>query len=49
MDWLINRIHEPNPDGSLQTVYRIDGGHDLDDRILDHLDDIEGLGRFASG
>jgi GH15 family glucan-1,4-alpha-glucosidase len=42
MDWLISRIHEPNPDGSLQTVYRIDGGHDLDDNILDHLDGYRG-------
>ena len=42
MDWLINRIHEPNPDGSLQTVYRIDGGHDLDDKTLDHLDGYRG-------
>ena len=31
MDWLINRIHEPNPDGSLQTVYGIDGRKDLED------------------
>ena len=38
MDWLINRIHDANPDGSLQTVYRIDGQKDLTDKILDHLD-----------
>jgi GH15 family glucan-1,4-alpha-glucosidase len=42
MDWLIMRIHEANPDGSLQTVYRIDGGHDLDDKILGHLDGYRG-------
>src|SRR5437867_1659270 len=38
MDWLISRIHDANPDGSLQTVYRIDGQKDLADKVLDHLD-----------
>ncbi len=38
MDWLIKRIQEPGPDGSLQTVYGIDGRKDLDVEILDHLD-----------
>ena len=37
MDWLIARIHEPHPDGSLQTVYGIDGRKDLNVHILDHL------------
>ena len=37
-----SRIHEPNPDGSLQTVYGIDGRKDLDDTILDHLDGYRG-------
>jgi GH15 family glucan-1,4-alpha-glucosidase len=38
MDWLISRIHDANPDGSLQTVYRIDGQKELTDKVLDHLD-----------
>jgi len=42
MDWLIQRIHDPNPDGSLQTVYGIDGRKDLEDEVLDHLDGYRG-------
>jgi GH15 family glucan-1,4-alpha-glucosidase len=38
MDWLIKRIHEANADGSLQTVYGIDGRKDLEVKILDHLE-----------
>src|SRR5262249_55527997 len=38
MDWLINRIHDPNSDGSLQTVYRTDGSKVLDDKVLAHLE-----------
>jgi GH15 family glucan-1,4-alpha-glucosidase len=38
MDWLIARIQDPNPDGSLQTVYGIDGRKKLDGEILEHLD-----------
>jgi GH15 family glucan-1,4-alpha-glucosidase len=38
MDWLIDRIQDPNPDGSLQPVYGIDGQKNLTDRILEHLD-----------
>jgi len=42
MDWLIDRIQDHNPDGSLQTVYGIDGRKNLTDRILDHLDGYRG-------
>ena len=42
MDWLVNRIHDANPDGSLQTVYGIDGRKNLDVKILDHLDGYRG-------
>ena len=42
MDWLVHRIAEPNPDGSLQTVYGIDGRKNLDDEILDHLEGYRG-------
>ena len=38
MDWLIDRIHDANPDGSLQTMYRVDGQKDLTDKVLDHLE-----------
>ena len=32
----------PNPDGSLQIMYGIDGRHDLSEEILDHLDGYMG-------
>jgi GH15 family glucan-1,4-alpha-glucosidase len=32
----------PNPDGSLQIMYGIDGRHDLTEEILDHLDGYMG-------
>jgi len=38
MDWLGARIHELNPDGSLQIMYGIDGRHELNEETLDHLE-----------
>ncbi len=38
MNWLDARCHEPNPDGSLQIMYGIDGAHELTEETLDHLD-----------
>jgi GH15 family glucan-1,4-alpha-glucosidase len=38
MDWLQSRVRELAPDGSLQTVYGIDGAHELVEEELDHLD-----------
>jgi GH15 family glucan-1,4-alpha-glucosidase len=38
MDWLGARIHELNPDGSLQIMYGIDGRHELKEETLDHLE-----------
>ena len=38
IDWLRARIHELNPDGSLQIMYSIEGKHQLTESILDHLD-----------
>jgi GH15 family glucan-1,4-alpha-glucosidase len=38
IDWLRARIHELNPDGSLQIMYSIEGKHQLTERILDHLE-----------
>jgi GH15 family glucan-1,4-alpha-glucosidase len=32
----------PNPDGSLQIMYGIDGRHDLSEEVLDHLDGYMG-------
>jgi GH15 family glucan-1,4-alpha-glucosidase len=37
MRWLEARCEELNPDGSLQTMYGIDGRHDLEEVILSHL------------
>ena len=38
MDWLNARCHELNADGSLQPVYRIDGGHEMPEEELPHLE-----------
>jgi GH15 family glucan-1,4-alpha-glucosidase len=38
IDWLRARIHELNPDGSLQIMYSIEGKHQLTEGILDHLE-----------
>jgi GH15 family glucan-1,4-alpha-glucosidase len=37
MHWLENRCHELKEDGSLQTMYRLDGGHQIAEETLDHL------------
>ena len=38
MQWLEARCKEMEPDGSLQIMYRIDGGHNVKEEILDHLE-----------
>jgi GH15 family glucan-1,4-alpha-glucosidase len=38
MDWLEARCNELNPDGSLQTMYTINGGHELPEVPLTHLE-----------
>ncbi|MBR8839280.1 MAG: glycoside hydrolase family 15 protein [Stigonema ocellatum SAG 48.90 = DSM 106950] len=42
MNWIDCRCHERNPDGSLQTMYGIDGRHDLKEEILDNLEGYKG-------
>ncbi|HEY9676060.1 MAG TPA: glycoside hydrolase family 15 protein [Waterburya sp.] len=42
MNWIENRCHDRNPDSSLQTMYGIDGRHDLSEEILDHLEGYKG-------
>lgn len=42
MQWLEARTGEAEADGSLQIVYGIDGRHDLDEVVLDHLDGYRG-------
>jgi GH15 family glucan-1,4-alpha-glucosidase len=38
MGWLNARCHELKENGSLQPMYTIDGGHDLSEFTLDHLE-----------
>ena len=38
MEWLEARADEPNPDGSLQLMYGIDGRHNLSEETLDYLE-----------
>jgi GH15 family glucan-1,4-alpha-glucosidase len=40
--WLRARIHELNPDGSLQIMYSIEGRHELTEEVLDHLEGYRG-------
>ena len=37
MHWLEERCHELTEEGSLQTMYRLDGGHRIAEETLDHL------------
>ncbi len=40
--YLKERSQEPNPDGSLQIMYGVDGRHELKEEILDHLEGYRG-------
>jgi GH15 family glucan-1,4-alpha-glucosidase len=42
MRWLLARASDLEPEGSLHPVYRIDGGHDLREERLDHLEGYRG-------
>ncbi len=42
ISWIEYRCQELNPDGSLQVVYGIDGRHNLEETILDHLQGYKG-------
>ena len=42
MKWVETRCEELEPDGSLQVMYRIDGGKDLPEEELPHLDGYMG-------
>lgn len=42
MSWIESRCREMEPDGTLQTVYGIDGRHELAETTLDHLKGYRG-------
>jgi GH15 family glucan-1,4-alpha-glucosidase len=42
MQWIMDRSHDLNPDGSLQTMYAIDGRKVLTEYELDHLEGYKG-------
>ncbi len=49
IEWIEARAHEPNPDGSLQIMYGIDGRHELTEETLDHLEGYKGSGPVRVG
>ncbi len=42
LDWIRHCVKDLNPDGSLQIVYRLDGGEVMEERHLDHLEGYKG-------
>lgn len=42
MGWIEDRCQELTPEGSLQTMYALDGGHDLEETILEHWEGYKG-------
>lgn len=54
MRWIEARCNEIKPDGSLQLMYALDGGHELTESILPHLEGYKGsapvrIGNGAAG
>ncbi len=49
MGWLTDRCHELKHDSSLQPMYTIDGGHDLREMTLDHLEGYRQSGPVRIG
>ena len=42
MHWLDARAHEVEEGGTLKIMYRLDGGHTMDEEVLDHLEGYKG-------
>ncbi|MGD8849045.1 MAG: DUF5911 domain-containing protein, partial [Anaerolineales bacterium] len=42
MHWIDDRAHELEPDGSLQVMYRLDGGHEMPESELEHFEGYRG-------
>jgi GH15 family glucan-1,4-alpha-glucosidase len=51
MDWLTNRVcrERPEASGPLQVLYTIDGGRELTEEVLDHLEGYRGSGPVRIG
>ncbi len=49
MTWLEARCRELEPDGALQIMYGIDGRHNLQEEVLDHLEGYRGSGPVRIG
>ena len=49
MGWLDARCHELEENGSLQPMFTIDGGHDLTEVTLDHLEGYRKSGPVRIG
>lgn len=42
LDWIRHCVKDLNPDGSMQIMYRLDGGEVMEERHLDHLEGYKG-------
>jgi GH15 family glucan-1,4-alpha-glucosidase len=42
LDWVCRYVEELNPDGSMQIMYKLDGGMVMEERVLDHLEGYRG-------
>lgn len=42
LDWVCRYVEDLNPDGSMQIMYKLDGGTVMEERVLDHLEGYRG-------
>jgi len=49
MEWIHERCRQPNPDGSLQQMYTLNGEKKMPERVLEHLEGYRGSGPVRIG
>lgn len=42
LDWVCRYVEDLNPDGSMQIMYKLDGGTVMEEKVLDHLEGYRG-------